>query len=45
MKFATIGLMSGALAVSTVGLSGSTPSHRMTTGHATATQAVVARSR
>jgi len=36
MKVATIGVMSAAFAVSTVGLSGSTGSHHRVIGHATA---------
>jgi hypothetical protein len=33
MKVATIGVVGAAFAVSTVGLSGSTPSHHQTTAH------------
>jgi hypothetical protein len=36
MKVATIGVMSAALAVSTVGLSGSTPNHHVAAAHAPA---------
>jgi hypothetical protein len=36
MKAATIGVMSAALAVSTVGLSGSTPNHHTPAAHAPA---------
>jgi hypothetical protein len=47
MRVATIGVMSAALAVSTVGLSGSTPAPHMSGHHATAakTAPVVTRSR
>jgi hypothetical protein len=47
MKVATVGMMSAAFAVSTVGLSGSTPRSHEVAGHATAakTAKVEARSR
>jgi hypothetical protein len=38
MKVATIGAMSAAFAISTVGLSGSTPSQRRAAAHSTATK-------
>jgi hypothetical protein len=47
MRVATIGVMSAALAVSTVGLSGSTPAPHMSGHHATAAKSarVVTRGR
>ena len=42
LKVATIGVMSAALAVSTIGLSGSTPSPHNAAGHAPASKAPVA---
>ena len=45
MRVATIGVMSAAFAVSTVGLSGSTPSSHPTAGHATGTETAPAAAR
>jgi hypothetical protein len=45
MKVATIGVMSGALAVSTIGLSGSTPSPRKAPSHAPTVKAAAVAAR
>lgn len=45
MKVATIGVMSAAFAVSTVGLSGSTPSQHRVSVHATAAKPATAAAR
>jgi hypothetical protein len=45
MKVATVGVMSAALAVSTIGLSGSTPSRHASAGHAAAAKEAPAAAR
>jgi len=45
MKVATIGLMSTALAVSTIGLSGSTSTAHPTAGHSTGAKAAAVANR